>query len=222
MPSIWAHTTSILDGDRPIMHRAYRVSVLALLALAGVAACRKKPKTQPQTTPTTPVQAEPTCNQACQDSIARVRAAEAERDRIARERAAASELERARAAARATLSATIYFDYDKSDLGDDARAGLDAKVPILTANPGIRIRIAGHTDSRGSDEYNLALGQRRAASAKRYLTDRGVDGGRIDIVSFGEERGTCSQEEESCWAKNRRDEFEITAGGENITVSTSR
>jgi peptidoglycan-associated lipoprotein len=83
---------------------------------------------------------------------------------------------------------------------------------VLTQNTGIRIRISGHTDNRGSDEYNLALGQRRAAAAKRYLTDRGIDGGRIEIVSFGEERPKCTSDDESCWSDNRRDEFEITVG----------
>jgi peptidoglycan-associated lipoprotein len=116
------------------------------------------------------------------------------------------------AAARAALTATIYFAYDRSDITDESRAKLDAKVPILSQNANVRIRIAGHTDNRGSDEYNLALGQRRAAAAKRYLTDRGIDGSRIEIVSFGEERTTCSDESESCWSLNRRDEFEITGG----------
>jgi peptidoglycan-associated lipoprotein len=122
--------------------------------------------------------------------------------------------------ATAKLTATVYFDYDRSDITDDARARLDAKVPVLTQNTGVRIRIAGHTDNRGSDEYNLALGQRRAAAAKRYLTDRGIDGSRIEIVSFGEERPTCTDDVEGCWSKNRRDEFEIT-GGQITAVQTS-
>jgi len=123
-------------------------------------------------------------------------------------------------AATAALTTTIYFDYDRSDITDDSRAKLDAKVPVLTQNTAVRIRIAGHTDSRGSDEYNLALGQRRAAAAKRYLTDRGIDGSRIEIVSFGEERPTCTDESEGCWSRNRRDEFEIT-GGQITAVQTS-
>ena len=122
-------------------------------------------------------------------------------------------------AARNALTAVVYFDYDASDLTTDTRARLDAKLPVLTANPGIRLRITGHTDGRGSDEYNLALGQRRAAAAKRYLTDRGIDQGRIEIVSMGEERPAAQGEDESAWSQNRRAEFEITAGGDNITVS---
>jgi peptidoglycan-associated lipoprotein len=115
-----------------------------------------------------------------------------------------------------TVGTAVYFDYDKSDLRDDARAVLDAKVPILQANKQVRIRIAGNTDERGSDEYNLALGQRRAASAKAYLTARGIDAGRIDIVSYGEERPAQQGDNEPARAKNRRDEFEIVAGRDTM------
>jgi peptidoglycan-associated lipoprotein len=76
----------------------------------------------------------------------------------------------------------------------------------------MRIRVAGHTDNRGSDEYNLALGQRRAAEVKRYLVTRGIAAERIDVVSFGEERPAVAQDNEDAWGKNRRGEFEIIAG----------
>ncbi|HEY3134177.1 MAG TPA: OmpA family protein, partial [Gemmatimonadaceae bacterium] len=80
------------------------------------------------------------------------------------------------------ITAPIYFDFDKSTIRPDAAATLDAKVPWLQANPGMRIRIEGNADERGSDEYNLALGQRRAASAKRYLVDHGIAADRFDLV----------------------------------------
>ena len=89
---------------------------------------------------------------------------------------------------------------------------------IGEANAGMRIRIAGHTDERGSDEYNLALGQRRAAAAKRYLIAQGIDEARIDVVSFGEERPMVEGSDESAWSQNRRDEFEIVVGGDAIRV----
>jgi peptidoglycan-associated lipoprotein len=111
------------------------------------------------------------------------------------------------------ITAPTYFDFDKSDVRSDAQATLDAKIPYLQANPGMRIRIEGNTDERGSDEYNLALGQRRAASAKKYLVDHGIDAGRIDIVSYGEERPVCKDHEESCWSQNRRDDFHILVIG---------
>jgi len=192
------------------MHRASRVLTLSIVALVALGGCkRKKPETvvTPVNNPAPPAAAPtptppPTCDAACM----------AARDADAKARAVA--------AATAALTATVYFDYDRSDITDDARTRLDAKVPVLTQNTGVRIRIAGHTDNRGSDEYNLALGQRRAAAAKRYLTDRGIDGSRIEIVSFGEERPTCTDDAEACWSKNRRDEFEIT-GGQITAVQTS-
>jgi peptidoglycan-associated lipoprotein len=195
-----------------IMQRASRVLALSLVALVGVGGCKKK---QPETTVTpvtntpapTPSTPAPPPAEAC-DAACREREANARNSAIA--------------AATSALTATIYFTYDASDITDESRVKLDAKVPVMTQSGAIRIRIAGHTDSRGSDEYNLALGQRRAAAAKRYLTDRGIDGSRIEIVSFGEERPTCTEEDESCFSRNRRDEFEITAGQIAAGQTTSR
>lgn len=119
----------------------------------------------------------------------------------------------------AAITAPIYFDFDKSDIRTDAAATLDRKIPWLTANPGMRIRIEGNADERGSDEYNLALGQRRAAAAKRYLVEHGIDAARFDLVSYGEERPVCTDHNEDCWQKNRRDDFVIvTIGADNIVV----
>jgi peptidoglycan-associated lipoprotein len=194
------------------MHRAARTLAFASVAVVALGACHKKkpevavtPVENPAPPPSTPA-APPRsdCDAACEKAKADAAKAEAIKS------------------ATAALTATIYFDYDRSDITDDARSKLDAKVPVMTQNTGVRIRIAGHTDSRGSDEYNLALGQRRAAAAKRYLTDRGIDGGRIEIVSFGEERPTCTDESESCWSRNRRDEFEITGGSITAVQTSSR
>jgi peptidoglycan-associated lipoprotein len=88
--------------------------------------------------------------------------------------------------------------------------------------PEVRVRVAGHTDDRGSDEYNLALGQRRAASVKRFFAERGVEAGRVDIVSFGKERPTCEEQAEACWSRNRRAEFEITAGGATLAGASGQ
>jgi peptidoglycan-associated lipoprotein len=117
------------------------------------------------------------------------------------------------------ITGPIYFDFDKSDIRPDAAATLDRKLPWLTANPGMRIRIEGNADERGSDEYNLALGQRRAASAKKYLVEHGIDAGRFDLVSYGEERPVCTDHNEDCWQRNRRDDFVIvTIGSDAIVV----
>jgi peptidoglycan-associated lipoprotein len=89
-------------------------------------------------------------------------------------------------------------------------------VPILQANSGVMIRIAGHTDERGSDEYNLALGQRRAAAVKAYLVQRGIADARIATASYGEEHPIAQGNDESAWSQNRRAEFDITSGGTNL------
>ena len=115
---------------------------------------------------------------------------------------------------RAAVMEMIYFDFDRSDLRPEATATLDRKIPLFQANPDMRIRIAGHADSRGSDEYNVALSQRRAQAAKAYLVQRGIDQARIDIVGFGEERPAApNATTEAEHQQNRRDEFEIIAGG---------
>jgi peptidoglycan-associated lipoprotein len=194
------------------MTRAPRAVPLLAIALAvTVGACRKQ-----QLEPVTPVPADapPTMevdSAAIRDSIARARAAEEDARRRA-EDAAAAERERAAAEMRAALLAPVYFEFDQAELAEDARMTLDAKVPVLVANPGLRLRVAGHTDSRGSDEYNVALAQRRAVMVREYLTQHGVDASRLDVVSYGEERPAVEGENEGAWAQNRRAEFQIVAG----------
>jgi peptidoglycan-associated lipoprotein len=199
----------------------YRPTRLFLATVLGGAALSACPR-QPEPPPVTP---SPAVNQDSIDAAERARRdAEAReaarRDSIARANAAREDsLRRAREAmesTRAALTAPIYFDYDSDAIGDAGRSALDQKLAILQANSGVRLRVAGHADERGSDEYNLALGQRRAASAKRYLTQRGIADSRIEIISYGEERPAASGADESAWAQNRRDEFEIIAGGDNL------
>jgi peptidoglycan-associated lipoprotein len=141
----------------------------------------------------------------------------AERERLEKERLAREAAEKARAVT-ADLAAMINFDYDQAVVRQADQATLDRKAAIMAANPGLKIRIAGHADERGSDEYNLALGNRRAAAAKRYLENKGVDASRIDVVSYGEERPLNPGNDETAYAQNRRDEFEVTAGGNNLTA----
>jgi peptidoglycan-associated lipoprotein len=141
----------------------------------------------------------------------------AERERLEKERLAREAAERARVVA-ADLAAMINFDYDQAVVRQADQATLDRKAAIMAANPGVKIRIAGHADERGSDEYNLALGNRRAAAAKRYLQNKGVDASRVDVVSYGEERPLNPGNDETAYAQNRRDEFEVTAGGNNLTA----
>jgi len=119
-------------------------------------------------------------------------------------------------AVRTMLATMIHFDYDKSNIRSEDAAVLDQKVAILQANPNLRIRISGHCDERGSDEYNLALGNRRATAAKQYLVSHGIEAGRIETVSYGEERPIAPGHDEAAWAQNRRDEVEIIAGGDAL------
>jgi peptidoglycan-associated lipoprotein len=118
----------------------------------------------------------------------------------------------------ADLGNVIHFDYDQDLVKPEDRPILDRKAEIMKANTGVRIRISGHADSRGSDEYNLVLGNKRALAARQYLIGRGIDGGRIDVTSFGEERPVDPAENEAAWARNRRAEFEIIAGGDRLVA----
>lgn len=102
-----------------------------------------------------------------------------------------------------------YFDYDEYTIRADARAALEDNARWLNGNPNVRVKIEGHCDERGTNEYNLALGERRAQSAKRFLTALGVDGSRLSTVSYGEERSVCTETTEGCYAKNRRVHFTI-------------
>jgi peptidoglycan-associated lipoprotein len=103
--------------------------------------------------------------------------------------------------------ADIHFDYDKYNIKDDARATLDNNGRWMKDHPGVHVKIEGHCDERGTNEYNLALGERRAQAAKRYLTALGIDASRLSTISYGEERPQCSSHDESCYAQNRRDHF---------------
>jgi peptidoglycan-associated lipoprotein len=114
---------------------------------------------------------------------------------------------------RAAITTPVYFQFDRSEITDEGLQQLDQKVDALQRNASVRVRIEGNADDAGSDEYNLALSQRRAAIAHRYLTDRGIDASRLQVVSYGEERPACTtSRDEDCRAKNRRDEFVIVSG----------
>ena len=165
--------------------------------------------------------------QRVRDSIA---AAQAVRDSIQRDRQRIEADERrARedsvAAVRAEtnnvrdlLARRVHFDFDRSNVRPDDAAILDEKLAVLQRNPDLQIQVTGHCDERGSDEYNLALGNRRALAAKRYLTDRGIAEGRITTSSMGEERPIAMGANVGAWAQNRRDEFTIISGGGTLKM----
>jgi peptidoglycan-associated lipoprotein len=189
-----------------------RFSVAVLAATLAVGACKGDPPPPPA-----PPAADQDSLRAYNDSVA---AAAAERRRIAAEeaaeRAAAADLARAVTAARATLEEAVFFDYDVSDVRADQQVLLRQKVDILRASPQVRLRIEGHADERGSTEYNMALGNRRASAVRDYLTGFGLPESRFAIVSLGEQRPRSMGSNEAAWAQNRRGEFVLTAGANQI------
>jgi len=101
----------------------------------------------------------------------------------------------------------VFFDFDKYDIRPNDAKTLDTNANWLKSNPNHLVLIEGHCDERGTNEYNLALGERRAKSTMNYLVSQGVQANRITIISYGEERPQCTEHTESCWAKNRRAHF---------------
>jgi peptidoglycan-associated lipoprotein len=183
--------------------------LMLFAAVAFAAACGGSPPPEEPAPEPTPV-AEPAPEPEPVDDSA-------ERERMERERMAREAAERARAVS-ADLAAMINFDYDQAAVRPADQQTLDRKAAILNANPNVKLRISGHADERGSDEYNLALANRRAAAAKRYLENKGIDGSRLEVISYGEERPLNPGSDENAYAQNRRDEFEVTAGGDNLVA----
>ena len=166
--------------------------LVTLLVLTTVAACARK--RAPETDVARDTRGA--------DTTAVTRPAEVDRaDETMRER-----LE----AARSTIAERIYFDFNRSEIKPEYRDVLQRKGDVMQQFPEIEVRIEGHCDERGTVEYNLALGERRANAAKEYLVNLGVDPDRISIISYGEERPAVDESSEWGWAKNRRDEFVIT------------
>jgi peptidoglycan-associated lipoprotein len=150
---------------------------------------------------------------AREDSIARARA---EAERLANERRVAEEAARLTERVRGMIMEMINFDFDKSNIRAGDAAILDRKIAILQANPMLTLTVTGHCDERGSDEYNLALGNRRGLAAKEYMVNRGIAADRITTASRGEEQPLDAMSTEDAWARNRRDEFAIAAGGQTL------
>jgi peptidoglycan-associated lipoprotein len=172
-----------------------RKAGLALLSLTLVAAgCRRNP---PETV-TTPPQAPPP---ASTQPVAAAPAPPPANNNAALE-----------AQIRGTLEQMVLFDYDSSNIRSDSRQILDGKVPLLRQYNGFSIVIEGHADERGSTEYNLALGNRRAAAVVDYLVGFGLSADRFRTFSYGEERPLAQGSDESAWSRNRRAEFRVSGG----------
>jgi len=193
-----------------MIFRRFIAPVMAATLL--VAACKKEPPPAPAPPPIN----EDSIARARADSIARVRQAAEEAARVRAEAETRAARERAIAAARASIEEMVFFDYDKSDIRDDAAAVLRRKADVLRASPQVQLRIQGHADERGSTEYNIALGNRRAEAVRQFLIGFGLAEARFSIISYGEERPLETGSNETSWARNRRAQFEITAGANAI------
>lgn len=101
----------------------------------------------------------------------------------------------------------IHFDFDKYNVKNEDTGAMKANAAWLQANPATNVVVEGHCDERGSTEYNIALGDRRAKSGKSYLVNLGVNAARVSTISYGKERPLCTEHNENCWWQNRRDEF---------------
>ena len=106
----------------------------------------------------------------------------------------------------------VFFGYDRFDLTPEARSVLERQAAWLRRYPNVRVLVAGNCDERGTREYNLALGDRRAYAVKEFLVSLGVDAARLQTKSYGKERPACSESDESCWQQNRRGYSVISAG----------
>ncbi len=204
-------------------HRRAVISTLVvLLAVGGImAACGGPPEPEGPTPEELEQMRQDSIAEARQDSIRRLQeqmrrdSIEDARRREERQRAMAA---REAARAREILETMIHFDFDKSNIRPDAEQILQQKVGVLRANQDMRIRIEGHADERGSVEYNLALGQRRAESAKDFLVGFGLDPSRFETTSFGESQPLVDESNEEAWAENRRDEFVILGDPSSLRV----
>lgn len=191
-----------------------RSPLLTIPVTFALVASACQPSPPPQVAVQPQVDSSALAEQARQDSIARAeaeaRARQAAERRAAQRRAdSLAALERRSEDLKAVLGEPIHFAFDKSNIRPADEQVLDQKIPILLSNLPVRIQIAGNCDERGSDEYNLALGNRRAIAAKRYLVEHGIDASRIETVSYGEERPLDPGHNEEAWATNRNAQFEI-------------
>jgi peptidoglycan-associated lipoprotein len=183
------------------MKNFLKTGTLTLAAVALVVACSPKPAPEPPpaapaATPTpTVVTLEPTPAPTPKPT-----------PRSAEEDIKAMSLDRV-----SSYLKPVFFDYDKADLRADARDVLAANAAWLKSHSTILFTIEGHSDERGTAQYNLALGDRRANSAKEYLVSLGIDAGRVKTVSYGKERPFATGHDEDSWAKNRRGHFVVTA-----------
>jgi peptidoglycan-associated lipoprotein len=196
--------SDIINGEAVMKNRSsYLLLIVLCFAMLAFWGCPKK--TEVASAPEEQKTDQAAAEQRSREEAAKERA----RQEKAREEQAREEEARERSAAAAASKGLqpVYFDFDKAFIRQDARATMKANADWLKAHPKVKIRIEGNCDERGTIEYNQALGQRRAASAKKFFTDLGIPGSRISLISYGKEKQVCAESTEECWQKNRRDDF---------------
>ena len=188
------------------MDRKKIVLLVMPLLLVALAACpKKKPVTPPDDVDvvTTPVDPTPT-------QVDEPPPLPEPTDDITEDQLPSDLVELNRFVSERGLISDVYFDYDAAALSDQARDTLAQNAGWMREHPEYTFTVEGHADERGTNDYNLALGQERAASASSYLQSLGVDAGRLRNISYGEERPVCTETFESCWSQNRRVHFVIS------------
>lgn len=161
------------------------LKLTALAAVFALAACTTKPKATEEAPPAAAPPAETTQSNIVPGSIQDFRV---------------------------NVGDTIHFDYNAYNVKDEDRGTLQRQATWLQRYPQVRVTVEGHCDERGTREYNLALGARRANAVKEYLVSLGVSSARLDTISYGKERPMCTESDENCWAQNRRGVTTIVSG----------
>jgi peptidoglycan-associated lipoprotein len=184
------------------MKQSLKVGSLTLAAIAFVVACSSKPKAAPPPAPTPAPVSTPT--------VVTIEAPPAPTP-APPPKVDSSDISRLSAAELSGLLKPAFFDYDKADIRADAREALATDATWLKKNTSVQFTLEGHADERGTAQYNLALGDRRANAAKDYLVSLGVDAARVKTVSYGKERPFATGHDEDSWQKNRRAHFVVTA-----------
>ena len=191
-------------AEASLRNRVFVLTAAVILtALMLFTGCHKKVSTRPGDVSSQPVtqQSEPVKQPEKSEKISE--------KKVESESVMSSDIAPASAEGKEGMFADILFEYDKYDVKESYKSELQAVSAWLTKNSSATVSVEGHCDERGTNEYNLALGDRRAKAVKDYLVSLGVLSSRIETISYGEEKPVCTEQSEECWAKNRRAHFVI-------------
>jgi peptidoglycan-associated lipoprotein len=181
------------------MKKVLMVLTLTIIAASFMllAGCQKRAVTKPGETPGQVEREQPAVEREAPERITEQKP----------ESITSRDLDAQAAEGKAGMFEDIFFAYDRYDVEDRYKSELESIASWMMKNSSATILIEGHTDERGTNEYNLALGDRRAKAVKDFLVSLGIQSSRIETISYGEERGVCNEETEECWARNRRAHF---------------